>query len=229
MQHKSVLMIHGAGGGGWEWSAWARVFQAADCEVHAPDLAPLACGLAATRFQDYAAQVRHWCHAARPQILIGASLGGLLALHGQAAAPAAALVLVNPMPPAGFGSVGADASLPGPIVPWRRRATLASTARALPDADPSTWQFAWRRWRDESTTVIEEARAGIGTALPSTPVLILAGDADRDIPVATSLALARHLHADAIVLAGASHVGPLLGSNAAGIAEQALAWWRLGS
>lgn len=43
----SVLLIHGAGGGGWEWRAWARVLRERGCQVHAPDLAPGPDGLAA--------------------------------------------------------------------------------------------------------------------------------------------------------------------------------------
>ena len=37
LRHAAVL-VHGAGGGGWEWAAWARVFAAAGLSVAAPDL-----------------------------------------------------------------------------------------------------------------------------------------------------------------------------------------------
>ena len=54
--------------------------------------------VAATRLQDYQAQVRAALAALpRPRVLVGASLGGLLALD--AAEGADAVVLVNPLPP----------------------------------------------------------------------------------------------------------------------------------
>ena len=37
---RAVVLVHGAGGGGWEWDAWARVFAAGDWRVFAPDLQP---------------------------------------------------------------------------------------------------------------------------------------------------------------------------------------------
>src|SRR5262245_22654140 len=37
---RTVLMIPGAGGGGWEWGIWQRVFEAAGWRVFAPDLVP---------------------------------------------------------------------------------------------------------------------------------------------------------------------------------------------
>ena len=50
---RAVVFVHGAGGGGWEWDAWARVFAAEGWRVFAPDLQPAAEGLAATRLDDY--------------------------------------------------------------------------------------------------------------------------------------------------------------------------------
>ena len=74
----------------------------------APDLVPAASGLASTRFEDYRSQVIAWSRDPQergsgcPRVLVGASLGGLLALSVAAEIEAAALVLVNPMPPAGI-------------------------------------------------------------------------------------------------------------------------------
>ena len=89
MQVNSALMIHGAGGGGWEWDVWRRVFLAAGWRVSTPDLRPAAAGLAATTLDDYEAQVHAWIHAASPDVVVGASLGGLLALNVATQAQAA--------------------------------------------------------------------------------------------------------------------------------------------
>lgn len=221
MQVNSVLLIHGAGGGGWEWSPWARVFASAGWRVHAPDLEPVAAGLTETRFGDYLDQVRAWCREFQPDLIVGASLGGLLAQCGHDACRDAGLVLVNPMPPA---ATAIRPPYPA-IVRWQRDASLRSTAGALPDADPSTWRHAWPRWRDESGAVLNEAGVGM-TRMPSPAhCLVIVSAADTDVAPAATRAVATRLRADLLELAGASHVGPLLGRRATAVAERVLAWW----
>jgi pimeloyl-ACP methyl ester carboxylesterase len=216
----AAIFIHGAGGGGWEWTIWQRVFTARNWSVLAPDLMPTFAGIVATRFEDYAAQTKTWCEAvAEPYVLIGASLGGLLALH--ASVRPAARVLINPLPPADIG--GPPASEYPDVVFWGRARSLASTRRAMLDADHAATVFAFRRWRDESGTVLNAAHR-IQVETPPCPMLILASEADMDVPLASSRVLAARLHAEFRVVPGASHLGPLLGREAAGIAEATLAW-----
>lgn len=221
---RTALMIHGAGGGGWEFAVWARVFEAQGWRVMAPDLRAGASGLAATRFADYEAQLRTCCEVLSPNMIVGASLGGLLALRIANACSAARLVLINPLPPAGLRNVAVLARSYPPIVDWRRRAQLISTAVALPDADASTWQSSWPRWRDESGAAMNEAALGIPVEIPQAKCLVVISGLDRDVPPATSCRLAEALSADAIELPTASHVGPLLGRDAAQIADRVLAW-----
>ncbi len=219
----AVLFLHGAGGGGWEWNVWRRVFEAEDFAVSAPDLMPLASGLSQTRLADYSRQVRDAALALpTPRVLVGASLGGLLALLN--ADLADALLLVNPLPPLPWTS-RLPASAPYPdVIPWRQAATLAGTRRSLFDADEASSLFAFRHWRDESGAVMNEACAGVATVLPECPVLVMVSGRDDNVPAALSLALAQDLRADVIRLPHASHVGPLLGRQAAAAALQAVAW-----
>jgi len=221
-----VVCVHGAGAGGWEWGIWARVLGAHGFDVLAPDLMPCDAGLAATRFDDYRAQVLNWCRGAGPRpILVGASLGGLLALACAKAADASAVVLVNPVPPAG------GPSLPrmGPyaaVVPWGSRRSLAGTRRAMPDADDAARMLAFRRWRDESGAVLEAARAGMAIETPACSILVLAGELDAEVPAAVSRALADRLGADFERIGNAGHVDPLLGREAARIAMRVTDWLR---
>jgi pimeloyl-ACP methyl ester carboxylesterase len=217
-----ALLLHGAGGGGWEWNMWRGVFATARIGVSTPELQPAADGLAATTLDDYRRQAQAALSALpRPRALVGASLGGLLA--AQCAEEADALVLVNPLPPAPWAHALPTREWPA-LVPWRRDARLASTRRALPDADDATALFAFARWRDESGAVLRAVHAGIDAARPSCPVLCVVSTADEDVPPATTRSLAADWGADLIEAASPSHVGPLLGRGAAALAEQVVAW-----
>jgi pimeloyl-ACP methyl ester carboxylesterase len=58
---------------------------------------------------------------------------------------------------------------------------------------------------------------------PSPPCLVIASGDDRDVPAGTSAALAAAWRADLHRVPG-SHVGPLLGRDAAAVAAHAVAW-----
>ncbi|HEY2394766.1 MAG TPA: alpha/beta fold hydrolase [Rudaea sp.] len=223
-ERPQAVFIHGAGAGGWEWTIWQRVFDALGWSVLAPDLAPADDGIGATRIEDYAGQVAAWCDASKtPALLVGASLGGLLALIVATRVQPTALVLVNPVAPAGIEPRPARRDYPD-LVPWGSRRSLRSTQRALPDGDDAARLFAFRRWRDESGALLGDACAGIAVEAPRRPVLVLASEHDDECPASVSAALAVHLRADFRLLHGASHLGPLLGRDAATIAEDTWRW-----
>lgn len=221
-----AIMIHGAGGGGWQWSIWAALFAAEGWPVLAPDLRPGESGLEATGFADYLAQLRDWRHRAggRRQVLVGASLGGLLALASAAECPPAALVLVNPVPPRGVQPRPAFPPRPSRVA-WSTSPFVA-TRKAMPDAELAAARWAHARWRDESGRALDEAAAGIDLKMPVCPILVMASALDTDIPPATSRATAARIGAGFVVLPGCGHLGVLLGHAAARSAMQAAAWLR---
>jgi len=220
----TAVCVHGAGGGGWEWGIWARVLAVRGFAVIAPDLMPAQAGIAATTFEDYRAQVADWCRGAGDGVvLIGASLGGLLALGVAAEVKPAALVLVNALPPAGVLARPLYDARPA-VVPWGRERSLVSTRRAMPDADDAARLYAVRRWRDESGAVLNAAREGIAVDVPRCPTLVLAAELDADVPAAAQRSLAVRLAADCRLVPGASHVGPLLGRGAAEVATRTADW-----
>lgn len=222
MIERTWVLVHGAGGGAWEWNVWRAVLASAGAAVVTPELRPVAAGLAATRWTDYRAQLE----AATPvdAVLVGASLGGLLALAVAACARPAAIVLVNPLPPAPW-----HAELPPrepwpAVVPWQATASVEGTRRALPDADDATVRYAAVRWRDESGAVLDAARQGLALPQPACPVLVLASADDVDVPASVSARYAADIGADLVRLPRTSHVGPLLGRGAAACAALAAAW-----
>lgn len=218
-----ALAIHGAGGGAWEWTIWQRVWQAQARPFVAPELMPAAAGLARTRLADYLAQARAAALALPRPCLIGASLGGLIALALAAQVEASALVLVDALPPRGIAPRPTARRSDGDIVLWASRRRFASTQRALPDADAAAQHHAFRRWRDESAAVLSDAVDGIDVLPPGCPVLVIAAELDEAVPMEASQALAQRLGATFWPLQ-ASHVGPLLGRRAAATAAAALAW-----
>lgn len=218
----SALLVHGAGGGGWEWNLWRGAFDVAGIAVAAPDLQPAPGGLAGTTLADYAAQVRAALEALpRPRAVVGASLGGLLAL--QAAALADAAVLVNPLPPSPWHAGLPRRHWPG-VVPWRRTARLPGTRRALPESDDATALHAFRGWRDESGPVLRAAHGGVAVERPGCPLLCVLSRHDEDVPVEAVAAMADEWGATVLRAPSDSHLGPLLGRQAATVAAQAVAW-----
>jgi pimeloyl-ACP methyl ester carboxylesterase len=219
---RHALLLHGAGGGGWEWNPWLGVLAASGIEAAALDLQPAAAGLTETRLDDY---LRQACNALtalpRPRAAIGASLGGLLAMA--CAHEADALVLVNPLPPRPWSSSLPEREWPD-VVRWRSGARLASTRRALPDSDDATALLAFRHWRDESGSVLRAAHAGIDVTKPGCPMLFVVSERDGDVPPALIRELARAWNAELLQAASPSHVGPLLGRDAPALAARIADW-----
>jgi pimeloyl-ACP methyl ester carboxylesterase len=224
------LLVHGAGGGAWQWSQWSPVLAEAGIQGRALDLRPAETGLAATRFADYLAQLRQALRTLPegegPPFVIGASLGGLLAAKLAEDAPLGALVLVNPAPPAGVDDWAYRARRYEAIIDWTGGIELEATRRAMPEADPEVQRRAHAQWRDESGAVMNAVCAGIEVAPPPMPCLVLCGEADTAMPPAVCAGTAAHLSAERRSFAGVSHVGALLGPAAPSLAAVAAHWLR---
>lgn len=218
----TVVCIHGAGGGGWEYDKWRTIFSAAGHQMIASDLVPSPDGLAATSFDDYLNQVKEWLPAHGPIILVGASMGGILALKVAEVCQVAALVLVNSVPPAAVGKSRAGRDYP-PVVHWAN-SPIEDTRESLFDSDEPTVQWAYTQWRDESGRVMNDIGAGVEVLPPTVPTLAVLGEADTDIPYQTGLALAEWADADLFLYHGMSHVGPLLSQRAEEVARSVLLW-----
>ena len=222
MPRWSALLIHGAGGCGWEWGRWRGVLEAHAIATQAVELQPAPQGLAATVLQDYVIQVQLALRGLqRARVLVGASLGGLLA--ARCANESDALVLVNPLPPAPWHGQLAPRQW-DPVVPWQQNARLHSTREAMPDADDASALWAFRHWRDESGQMLREAHAGIEVEKPECPALFVVSGQDEDVPPEIISHWARSWRADLLETIASSHVGPLLGRQAPAIASQAVAW-----
>lgn len=221
----SALLVHGAGGGAWEWRRWTPRLLAAGFAVHELDLRAAPGGLASTLLQDYRGQVGEALgRARRPRLLVGASLGGLLALMAAPGHAVDAIVLVNPVPPAPWHQQLPPRERAGAIVPWGLRAQLEGTRRSMPGVDPASTLHAFRRWRDESAEALRQAWAGVEVEAPGCPVLVLCSEADEDVPASVTAAMAAAMGFEFIGLRRTSHVDPLLGDPARATVQAAVRW-----
>jgi len=213
-----AVMIHGAGGGGWEYDIWRPVFEKAGWDVVAKDLTPVKGGLKATHLEDYLRQAESWCPKDRPFILIGASMGGPIALKVAERAHPSAVVLVNAVPSSGTGAKNYPE-----VIKWAN-GPLKDTVDSMPDSDEATIQKAWPLWRDESGAVLRTISSGVHARKPGCPVLVVIGTKDTDVAPASGRAVAKSYGADLMEFAGMSHVGPLLSRRAAEVAKSVVTW-----
>jgi pimeloyl-ACP methyl ester carboxylesterase len=107
---KTIVMVHGANCGGWCFDGFRKVFEARGFTCHAPDLighgADKATGkgtLAGVGMADYRAQMTAFVEALPEKpILLGHSMGAVIAQQLAADGLAEKLVLASPAPRAGI-------------------------------------------------------------------------------------------------------------------------------
>lgn len=238
MKDATLLMVHGAGGGAWEWIVWEAAVKEAhpawDCiSVHLSP--PKGKDYETTSLEDYVEQVitagQSVNRDERQLVLIGASMGGTLVAKASETLQPDALVFVCSTIPVLIGRSSSARPPPGPLSPARiewRGGPLQATVDALPDATLEMCEFACARWRDESGAVMNSIQAGVLVNLVAGAGMrmccVVPGDDDVITP-ARQLAFAREIEAACVLeYEGMSHVGPLLGMRAAEVCRDVLAF-----
>ena len=175
-----VFLIHGAGGASWEWDTWIAVYaieyRTKYLNLRPLDLLPSDRGLEYTSFDDYIDQVKKKIAFSNDFVLIGASMGGIIALKVAEILRPKALVLVSSSLPAGDLIADRNSLPPFPsIIRWASSLPLSTvtatassispvsddqllsdTVKALPDSTRDMHLYAWKRWRDESGLVMNQ-------------------------------------------------------------------------
>jgi pimeloyl-ACP methyl ester carboxylesterase len=191
-ERPAVLLLHGAACGAWVWAeGFAAALAAAGYRVAAPDLPN---GPGATLADRLAAARDAMAALGGPVVLLGHSLGALLAQRLAAEPQAVAQVLLAPVPPEGLLPSNLRLLAADPAL-WRRLARMDAApgdaplelAAGLfgPRMPPEAARRILSRLGGESRAALIEAQGpqpvppGWAAGCPAT---VLAGDADRLIP-----------------------------------------------
>src|SRR5262244_1502480 len=166
-ERPSVILVHGAANSARVWTFWQGELARRGWSSHALDLrchgARAPAELGTTRMADYADDVVAFARALRePPVLLGWSMGGLVALMAAAACRARACVGLAPSAPART----LDSAAP------LRAGTFGPEEYGIVDSDPEHQPAMEDLDRDER-------KAGVVVGNASCPVLIVTGTADR--------------------------------------------------
>jgi pimeloyl-ACP methyl ester carboxylesterase len=163
-------------------------------------------------------------------VVVGWSMGGLVALMYAVAHPVAAVIALGPsLPGPRLASASSSPLAPGVFGPevYGIVDPHASEQPTMPDLDPDEVRTALASLGPESGLARQERKRGIPLdprALRG-PVLVVAGERDETVPPAAARALARFVGGRYLEFAAASHWGLVLNRRAldAGL-PRVLAW-----
>lgn len=225
----SVLAVPGGFHGWWVFERWMPVLAAGGWACYAMSLRghsdsyPLAeHEWTRLRLADYVADVTavsRWIDG--PVVLLGHSMGGLLAQLAALERPAAALVLVSSVGPGQLGAIR-------PPLPTDRALRYErQEARALwfHDVDEETFESVWSRLSPESPSVLNEYSDGsvrIEPARIEAPVLAVGGELDAT-PVHRAERIAGFYGGDYLVVPGVGHT-LMYEAGGEGVAQLVVRW-----
>ncbi|MDB5446416.1 MAG: hydrolase, alpha/beta hydrolase fold family [Phenylobacterium sp.] len=223
-----IVMVHGAFVGGWSFEWFQRPFKKHGFQVHAPDLRGHGANeprdkVIGVSMRDYARDIVSLCRSLdEPPILVGHSMGGLVAQMAARKVKAQALVLLAPSPPwglvswtvdeavAAFGAQMATLLSNGAIDPSREVMRHMSLQRMTPqEAAPIL-----ARLRPESARAVRETvnwwldpfmTTSIGPGPLPMPSLVISGEDDRVNPPATGRMIAERIGGEFVGLPQMSH------------------------
>ena len=221
-----VIMVHGGFCGGWAFDAFRAPFEAAGHACLAPDLRGHGTGsrsVAGVSMSDFARDIADLIAAEpAPPVLIGHSMGGLVAMMAAARARVSGLILLAPSPPWGVagGSLEEAASALslhalGPfwlqaIEPDYASARLYSLDRLETEARRKTFNSMTAEsgralWETLNWWIDPFMTTSVAVDRIKAPALVMVGAKDMIHPPATVRQTAERLGADFRVFEGMSH------------------------
>ena len=221
-------MVHGAANSAGVWCFWQRELASLGWTSYPVDLRGHGASpgdLGATSMRDYADDVAAALRdAGKGPVIVGWSMGGLVAMMAAADGHASACVCLAPSMPARE----TDASLllrQGVFGPEEYGITSRDPADqpAMPDLDADERAVALASLANDSRLARDERRAGIAVASLPCPLLIVTGTEDAQWPRSAYDGL--WLSADYIEAEGASHWGLVLNRRALAALVPSVVTW----
>jgi pimeloyl-ACP methyl ester carboxylesterase len=222
----TIVMVHGAFCGGWAFERFRTAFEAQGMTVIAPDLRGHGAdegGVVGVSMADYAADIQRLCDGlSEPPILLGHSMGGLVAQMAARRARIAALVLLAPSPPWGVSGSSIEEAVTafgvqvmGPLSSGAVEPDRGLMRHYSLDRTPAEEREAIiARLRPESGRALREAlnwwldpfmTTSVGPGALPVPVLAIAGQHDVVHPPATVRQIAQRIGATYEAMPGMSH------------------------
>lgn len=211
-----LLFIHGAFTRAKRWDPWLEYFRAAGFTCAAPSLPahdpPDMAALAKLTFRDYVdAMVAAHAALGAPPVVIGSSMGGLVAQHVAAETKSAGLVLISSAPPwRGGGKIAAlqyalEYTLPV-AAGWALRGNKAAARKlVLHDLSQEEQDFFLAIFADESGKAYRTMVTGAAPMAPGAvqcPVLVLSAEGDRLFKPSVAAGIAAFYRARHLVFPG---------------------------
>lgn len=223
--HAPILFVHGSYSGAWIWNEkFMPYFAARGFACHALSLRGHGGSegiLAWTSLEDYVNDVAAATQRLeRPPVLVGHSMGGLIVQYYMTTAPAAAAVLLAPLPPSGLASSAMHMSMFAPDVLWQLGLLQSLGPTAV---SPEIIHRAFFTDKTPAAEVrhlmpklqAESQRVSAELLCPSQPqpladdahlpVLVVGGDADVFLPSSAFRETATYFKGDLDILHGAPH------------------------
>jgi pimeloyl-ACP methyl ester carboxylesterase len=224
----TIVMVHGAFCAGWAFERFRTAFEAQGMTVVAPDLRGHGADEPGDRvigvsMADYAADIARLCgEQAEPPILVGHSMGGLVAQMAARRARIEALVLLAPSPPWGVAGSSIEEAVTafgvqvmGPLSSGAVEPDHGLMRRYSLDRMPKDEREAIvARLRPESGRALREAlnwwldpfmTTSVGPGPLPVPTLAIAGQQDVVHPAATVRQIAERIGAAFQVMPAMSH------------------------
>lgn len=225
---KTIVMTHGAFCGGWAFDGFRGVFETAGWRVLTPDLrghgdADPADAAAAVSMADYAADLVTFCAALdAPPVLLGHSMGGLVAQMAARKARLEALVLLAPSAPWGVAGSSFEEAASAVAVQFMDPFGVGAvepdrsvmSAYALDGLGPVDRQRILARLRPESALAMRQTLSwwldpfmttSVGMGALGVRALAVAGERDTVHPVGTVRQTAARIGAAFETAPGMSH------------------------
>jgi pimeloyl-ACP methyl ester carboxylesterase len=239
-----LLFVHGAYSGAWVWEPhFMPWFAAKGWACHAMSLRGHGKSTGRKRVEEFG--IRDFVDDVlaviatfdEPPVLIGHSLGALVAQYCLARAPLAGLALLAAVPPTGMAAVNSWLALTDPLLCFHMAGIASFGKRWIaPEANvealfagPVTetqWTFLKRRYQRESSRALIEAQ--LPSPVPSamagrTPTLVIAPARDRLIPAETGRFTALYHGGSYVLVPGLGHA-LMLDQGWEGAAEPLHTW-----